>query len=108
MEVALPGFATVRPRVRLMRTGDVHLIEDVVGEMAESLSTGVIRISGGPGSGKSIALAHLAAVLSLDEHVHFLDEPTPEELERERHDFLVVAATSTRIAAGIELALLPW
>src|SRR5437016_3903335 len=62
MALVLPAFAVVRPRVRLKRTGDTHVIEDIVGELAEELSAGVVCITGGPGSGKSTAIAHLAAI----------------------------------------------
>ena len=108
MVIASPAFAIVRPRVRLKRTGDIHLIEDVIGEMADTLSTGVIYIAGGAGSGKSTALMHLAAVFAHHDHVRFLDEPTPTELQKHRNDALVVAATSRKLSAGIELVLQPW
>ncbi|HEX3599360.1 MAG TPA: pentapeptide repeat-containing protein [Lacipirellulaceae bacterium] len=108
MAIASPAFAVVRPRVRLKRTGDVHLIEDVIGEMADTFSTGVIYLAGGVGTGKSTALMHLAAVFAHHDHIRFLDEPTPTELEKHRNDALVVAASARKLSAGVELVLQPW
>src|SRR3954447_26552944 len=108
MAVVSPAFAIVRPRVRLKRTGDVHLIEDIVAEMAETIPNGIIRITGGPGSGKSTALGHLAALFAHDEHICFLDGPELSELEERRSESLVVAATSQHVSSCIELVLQPW
>ncbi len=108
MSAVLPAFAIVRPRVRLKRTGDVHLLDEVIAEFAESYSSGVIAITGGPGSGKSTALAHLAAAFSHNEHLIFLDEPAPSELQHHRDRGLVIAATSRSLNGGTELMLQPW
>jgi uncharacterized protein YjbI with pentapeptide repeats len=108
MAIATPAFAIVRPRVRLKRTGESHLIDDVISELAEDLSTGVIWITGGPGSGKSTAISHLAALFSHVEHLIFLDEPSPTELEQHQHESLVVATMTRPSMAGIEFALQPW
>jgi uncharacterized protein YjbI with pentapeptide repeats len=92
----------------MRRTGESLLLDDVVGELAEELSTGVIWITGGPGSGKSTALAHLAAIFSHVERLTFLDDPSPTELDKHRDETLIVAATSRPNCNGIELALQPW
>ena len=93
MAVATPSFAIVRPRVIVKRTGESGLLEDIVSEIADEYGSGFVRLTGGPGSGKSVALAHLAAVFSYSERFAFLDEPTETELEACSSDAFTVAAT---------------
>jgi uncharacterized protein YjbI with pentapeptide repeats/energy-coupling factor transporter ATP-binding protein EcfA2 len=55
--------AAVRPRVISPATGEAIRLEDEIGPMVESGQGGLIVILGGPGSGKTTALQHLAAIL---------------------------------------------
>jgi uncharacterized protein YjbI with pentapeptide repeats len=108
MTTATPAFAAVRPRVVVATTGDSRLLDEVIAELAEELTVGVVRVTGGGGSGKSTALDHLAAVFAQDERIIFLDEPTQDELDNCRDDVLIVATTVGSTKHGVELALEPW
>ncbi len=55
--------AAVRPRVLSPDTHEAVLLEDEIGSLIQKGERGVVQIIGGPGSGKSTALKHLAAVL---------------------------------------------
>jgi uncharacterized protein YjbI with pentapeptide repeats/energy-coupling factor transporter ATP-binding protein EcfA2 len=59
----LDGRAAVRPRVISPETGDGILLEDEVGLLLQAGNCPLVAIVGPPGSGKSMALRHLAAVL---------------------------------------------
>ncbi len=74
-----PERAPVRPRVILPETNDTIPLEDLVREFQGRLGE-ALAIVGGVGSGKTTALAHVAAVLADNLKVSFLDEPTPAEL----------------------------
>lgn len=76
-----PNHALVRPRVHSPLTGELVLLEDAVRPLVEDSSKpGAIAILGPPGSGKTTALAHLAAALPPRDHVRFFDEPDLDEL----------------------------
>lgn len=62
-----PAIAPVKPRVRSPYTGQILLLEDFIGELLADGRQGRVAITGEPGSGKSTALCHLAAVLDADE-----------------------------------------
>ncbi len=62
-EPPAPDRAAVRPRVISPRTGETIRLEDEIGPMIEEGRGGLVTIVGGPGSGKTTALRHLAAVL---------------------------------------------
>jgi uncharacterized protein YjbI with pentapeptide repeats len=55
--------AAVRPRVISPETGEAILLEDEIGPMIQAGRCGLVAIAGGPGSGKTTALQHLAAIL---------------------------------------------
>jgi uncharacterized protein YjbI with pentapeptide repeats len=57
------GRAPVRPRVISPQTGEAIRLDDEIGPIIEEGRGGLLVILGGPGSGKSTALQHLAAVL---------------------------------------------
>ncbi len=108
MTTATPAFAIVRPRVLVTRTGESRLLDEIVAEIAEEYGSGLIRLCGGPGSGKSTALAHLAAVFSHDANLIFLDEPTPEQLVAYPSDHVAVATMPSGDGRNLEVALQPW
>ncbi len=73
----LPGErARVRPRVISPGTSEAVLLEDEIGPLIQNGESGLVQIVGGPGSGKSTALRHLAATLPpwMHERVQLLDD----------------------------------
>jgi uncharacterized protein YjbI with pentapeptide repeats len=108
MALATPAYAIVRPRVIVTRTGEQGLLEDIVADIANEYGSGFVRLCGGPGSGKSTALAHLAAVFAYRDHLRFLDEPTPEQLETCSGEQLTIAAMPSGGGRNLELVLQPW
>jgi uncharacterized protein YjbI with pentapeptide repeats/energy-coupling factor transporter ATP-binding protein EcfA2 len=55
--------ARVRPRVISPETGEAILLDDKIGQVIQEGRPELIGLVGGPGSGKTTALRHLAAVL---------------------------------------------
>jgi uncharacterized protein YjbI with pentapeptide repeats len=108
MAIATPAFAIVRPRVVVTRTGQSLSAEDAVAELFEEYGSGFVQLSGGPGTGKTTALAHLAAVFAHEERFVFLDEPTPEQVRAAAGDSFVVMSAAGRADRNMELALQPW
>jgi uncharacterized protein YjbI with pentapeptide repeats len=74
-----PVYAPVRPRVISPETGDVVLLEDEAADWLASNERGAFEIVGGPGAGKSTALARLSAAFG-DAEVQFVDEPSIGEV----------------------------
>jgi uncharacterized protein YjbI with pentapeptide repeats len=76
-----PRRAVVRPRVISPVSGETLLLEDEIAALLDRGETGLVWLTGGPGSGKTTALAHLAAVLpasaavSLCDNASLADEP---------------------------------
>jgi uncharacterized protein YjbI with pentapeptide repeats len=108
MPPVIPNFAVVRPRVVAAGTDEPRPLDEVVAELADELASGLVRITGSFGSGKSSALAHLAAVFGGDNHLDFLDEPSQDELDRCPENALIVATMPRDASRGLELRLEPW
>lgn len=101
--------AVVRPRVVLRPEEGPRLLEDVVDELAGELPPGLVWIVGGPGSGKSTAIAHLVAHFRDDDRLEFLDEPTHDQIASLGDSKLLFATrTAPRDRNGIVLRLLKW
>ncbi len=68
--------ARVRPRVISPETSEAIPLEDEIGTMIQAGRCGVFVIAGGPGSGKTTALRHLAAILPpwANDHVRLVDQ----------------------------------
>ena len=68
-----------------------------------------LGIIGGPGTGKSTALAHLSAVFA-DRDIDFLDEPTDETLKDLRHPVVFTAPSAHSPLSRVSLLchLAPW
>jgi hypothetical protein len=108
MPSVTPNFAIVRPRVVAAGTDETRPLDEVVAELADELASGLVRITGPCGSGKSSALAHLAAVFGGDNRLVFLDEPSQDELDRCPETALIVATMPRDAGRGLELRLEPW
>ena len=108
MPSVIPNFAVVRPRVVAAGTDEPRPLDEVVAELADASASGLVRVTGPCGSGKSTALAHLAAVFGGDNQLVFLDEPSQEELDRCGNDVLIVATMPRDAGRGLELRLEPW
>jgi uncharacterized protein YjbI with pentapeptide repeats/energy-coupling factor transporter ATP-binding protein EcfA2 len=89
-----PQRAPVTPRVLSPDTGDVIPLEEAILALVVE-SQGVIEIVGGPGSGKTTALGHLAAVLPPDPPVLLLDDADPVRAARESAQRTVVYTATT-------------
>lgn len=75
-----PQKAAVRPRVISLPSGEALLLEEEVRSFLEAGACGAIRLDGPPGSGKTTALQHLAAVLPSEGQVCLLDGPTAQQV----------------------------
>jgi uncharacterized protein YjbI with pentapeptide repeats len=71
-------------------------LEEEILALVEAGATGKVGIFGPPGSGKTTALAHLAAVLPPDAGCVFRDEPAPAlEMGNVDHGLCIIAARSS-------------
>ncbi len=104
-----PVIAIVKPRVNLPETGDAIPLADLLLEI-QGNSARVIEIIGGPGSGKTTALAHLAAVLFADYKVVLLDDASPAAINDAARDATVVFTTQRAHSApgAVSYTLTPW
>jgi uncharacterized protein YjbI with pentapeptide repeats len=105
-----PERAPVRPRVISSESGEAMcLVEEILPVLRGGLC-GAVRITGGPGSGKTVALRHLRAMLPIELRVMVLDDPDPGVLAQGAACGLVVhaaaASTLTKYLATFTLA--PW
>src|SRR5437764_10955187 len=87
-----PERAIVRPRAFAPGSGESLLLEDEVRPFVEAGAPGLVGILGPAGSGKSVALRHLAAVLPASEGVLFLDDPGEQEFYATKPGRLVIYA----------------
>lgn len=106
----LPQRAPVVPRVIVPETGTVLPLEDEVRRIMQTADVGAIGIVGGPGSGKTRALQHLAAVLPEAQRAELLDEPEPAALSDVAKWRLVVftSATDWSVDTLATYRLAPW
>lgn len=111
MEI-LPERAVVRPRVLLRNGEHSTLLEDEILPLVESGACGAIAVCGPPGSGRTTALRHLAAVLPTTAGIRLADDPAAGALVSPPRDRLIVyAAYQPRLASAshlAELTLAPW
>ena len=79
----VPQKAFVKPRVISQNSGEIVPLEDLA-EMRLSLGRGSVEIVGGPGSGKTTALAHLAT-LPVAERCVFVDDAAKDQVPSVPH-----------------------
>jgi uncharacterized protein YjbI with pentapeptide repeats len=107
----VPQTALVRPRVVSPISGEVLPLEEVV---ADQLAAGsrIVQVSGGPGAGKTTALAHLAATLLPDKDLVFLDDPAVGFVAAHASRLRVICAGRQRYPeigpVIVPLPLAPW
>ncbi len=107
--------ARVRPRVLSPSTGESLPLDDTIGPILQGGDFGLIRVVGGPGSGKTTAVNHLAGLVPPHLKVSFLDEPDPSEIKEASSRGWVVYTSknmlknefSPSVSAAI-LQLAPW
>ena len=104
----LPAFALVRPRAAPLGGGEAQLLEDILAEHVDEPG-GVLRIVGPPGSGKTTAISHLAAVFADDQRLEFIDQPSDEDAAPSANHFAVLSAASVKAIPGVTtVRLAPW
>lgn len=91
-----PERSAVRPRVICTDGGSLPL-EDEVWPLVKSGCRGTVRIWGGPGTGKTTALRHLAAILPPEAQVVLLDRPEPAELAAVAEHALAIYTSGLRL-----------
>jgi len=98
--------ARVRPRVISPGTREAVRLEDEIGQLIQKGERGLVQIVGGPGSGKSTALRHLAAILPLwmQEQIQLLDDS--ESAAEDAHERLVIS-TALRVSHSKPFAVYP-
>ena len=103
-----PRRAPVRPRAISSETGGTVLLEDVIEFYAEQGHHGAIEIGGGPRSGKTTALAHLASLACADKLL-LVDDARPTDIQTNLSDQLVVYTTRCPLDVGnLRYELAPW
>jgi len=103
-----PKRAPVRPRVISPTSGDSVLLEDEILALVERHFRGLVCLAGGPGSGKTTALAHLAAVLPASANVILSDDDRLQPSDPHR---LMVCRSSSGIIpqdAALTYQLAAW
>jgi uncharacterized protein YjbI with pentapeptide repeats len=102
------GSPLVRPRVASPCLGETLPLGDVV---ADELARGtrIIQLQGGPGAGKSLALAWLSSELPRAAGIAFLDDPTTSKVQLSAISQRVICAHREPLGRRVcLLRLAPW
>src|SRR5687768_17607831 len=108
-----PSRAVVTPRACAAPDGEPLPLHDHVARLLARKVSGVVNVFGGPGSGKTTALGHLAARFPDDGRLVLLDEhdDIPAAVRPLTRSHLIVLATSRRADDLQHLAafrMAPW
>lgn len=87
----------MRPRTVCAETGEAVVLEELVAAWLETAIDGSAEVVGGPGLGKSTALAHLAAVLPAERNVVYLDDAVAAQVIEAAISQPVVYTTHERL-----------
>src|SRR5437868_6901702 len=85
-----PRQAPVRPRVVSPASDSALPLDEEIRTLLDAGERGAVALLGPPGSGKTTALEHLAAVLPRRALVTLLDEPERRQIIEARSERLVV------------------
>ena len=103
-----PRRAPVRPRVVLSETRETVLLEDLVDSLDGQERHGPVEILGGPRTGKTTALAHLASFPVAD-RLMLVDDAGPADVPLGVSHRLVVYTTRYRLRiCELRCELAPW
>jgi uncharacterized protein YjbI with pentapeptide repeats/energy-coupling factor transporter ATP-binding protein EcfA2 len=102
--------ARVRPRVLSSETGESLPLTDVIGPILQGSGSGLIRLVGRSGAGKTTALKHLSGLLPPHLDVSLLDEPRPSEIVAAPRGWVVFTSDSARRRDALDhlFVLAPW
>ena len=105
-----PQRAPVAPRARRLPDGEILPLEQIVRQFLDHHERGVIHLVGGPGSGKTTALRHLAAALPPRAPVFLFDDTPPNYLHALARSAVVVMASATPAIDPLiaQVRLEPW
>jgi uncharacterized protein YjbI with pentapeptide repeats/energy-coupling factor transporter ATP-binding protein EcfA2 len=105
-----PQKAAVRPRGISALSNETILLEEEIQELVAHKWVGRVLIVGAPGSGKSTALRHLAAVLPTEAGITFLDEPSLVESAHSPVGAvqIIVAQDPSGVPADVRYRLASW
>jgi uncharacterized protein YjbI with pentapeptide repeats len=112
-KMIVPRQASVRPRGLSPVSGAALPLEDLVAERIASAREGLLEIVGPPGSGKTVALQHLAQVFASNPNVGFLEcasERPKRTLATRLRDWVVYALQVSHPEAPSkdQIRLAPW
>jgi hypothetical protein len=102
-------YAYVRPRVYSSESSEALPLEAVIGPVLAANDRGAVRVSGPDGSGKTVALNHLAGSVPPNMRVTFLHCPDPLALGAASSEGIVVFVSNQpgpKLLADLKLA--PW
>lgn len=104
----VPQRAPVRPRV-VAQSGEALLLEEEILALVEQGARGLVQIIGPTGSGKTVALQHLAAVLPAGAGVELVDDLLSADGPRPMHHLGIYAtAVQVKQPSVAVYRLAPW
>jgi uncharacterized protein YjbI with pentapeptide repeats len=101
--------APVSPRILSRATGAALPLEDEVQSRLDAPGPALLELAGGPGSGKTTALRHLAAVFAGAARLKILDRDADRRCEWRGDEVIVFVGRTPRPTERVEhLVLAPW
>ena len=101
--------AAVRPRVRTAARADPLRLEDQVAGLLEQRTRGIVNVFGDAGSGKTVALEHLASYFGPRADLFFADNRYPQWVDVAAREGLVVfTSRERREGSTLAFEMAPW